>query len=334
MEASAARFAALPGEGGACGRGGVCTSHSCVAPHVLHHGLCAGSPVCCELPASGVSPSTPPGPARPAVTPAPTPAASNPLDKIHQLATTGACAAHTFTSQSHGKPSISGKAPKAFLSGVASAYAKAVCDGPSSAFVQFVGNAATHGEDDIFSHYKNVFAKAGLSLATSGLANVRHIFALQLGLGMCESNGEWCAGRDMSSGFSSSSSAEAGMFQTSYGAHTHAALLDTLFAKYRASKAGCLFSTFSQNIRCSANNMKNWGATTEAGYQWQALTKSCPAFAVEYAAVLMRVHGGPKGEWNPLRKQYAEVRPECDQMLAQVEAVVTANPSVCAQLKA
>jgi hypothetical protein len=236
-------------------------------------------------------------------------------------------------SQSRGKPSVSGRAPKAFLSGVASAYAKAVCQ-PTSAFVQFVGNAATRGVDDVFSHYKNVFAKAGLSLATSGLPNVRHIFALQLGLGMCESNGAWCTGRDMSSGFSSASAAEAGMFQTSYGPHTRAPLLDQLFSKYTASKAGCLFSTFSQNIRCSASNLKNWGTPNEAGYQWQALTKSCPAFAVEYAAVLMRVHGGPKGEWNPLRKQYAEVRAECDQMLQQVEQVVQANPSVCAKLNA
>jgi len=85
-------------------------------------------------------------------------------------------------------------------------------------------------------------------------------------------------------------------------------------------------------VTCSSSNLRNWGQPSEAGFQWQALTKDCPAFAVEYAAVLLRLNGGSKGEWGPIRKKAVEVIPECYSLFGQVQQYVTANPSVCAQL--
>jgi hypothetical protein len=57
-----------------------------------------------------------------------------------------------------------------------------------------------------------------------------------------------------------------------------------------------------------------------------------PAFATEYGAVVLRKHGGSKGEFNPIRKQQAELRPECESMLQEVQTFVEQHPKVCSAL--
>jgi len=138
----------------------------------------------------------------------------------------------------------------------------------------------------------------------------------------------------MSASFSSSSTAEAGLFQTSWGASSRSSLMVNLFNQYKASKAGCAIAQYTTGLSCSASNLKNWGNTNELGYQWQALSKQCPAFATEYAAVLLRLNGGSKGEWGPLRTKAAEVVPECYSLYGQVQSYVNANPGVCPLLLA
>lgn len=54
--------------------------------------------------------------------------------------------------------------------------------------------------------------------------------------------------------------------------------------------------------------------------------------AAEYAAVMLRVDGGSVGHYGPLRTKTAEIRPECDAMLQQVQALVASTPSICAGL--
>jgi len=173
---------------------------------------------------------------------------------------------------------------------------------------------------------------AKLGPTSAGITTVRQLYTLLAGLGMRESSGQWCVGRDMSASFSSSTTAEAGLFQTSWGANVRSPLMGTLFRSYQASKTGCLAATYKAGVSCSASNLKNWGQTTETGFQWQAMTKDCPSFATEYAAILLRLNGGAKGEWGPLRTKAAEVVPECYSMFGQVQTYISANPGVCAQL--
>ena len=73
-------------------------------------------------------------------------------------------------------------------------------------------------------------------------------------------------------------------------------------------------------------------AGTGPGAAWQRLTKTCPAFATEYSALILRTHGGPRGEFNPIRKREAEMLPECDSMLQQVQSFVHQHPEVCPAL--
>jgi hypothetical protein len=152
-----------------------------------------------------------------------------------------------------------------------------------------------------------------------------------LGLGMRESSGQYCCGRDMSAGFSSADSAEAGTFQASWGARRVApGEMQKLFDKYKASKEGCFLDVFKQGVNpddCLGNNAKNWGDGD--GYDWQALTKQCPAFSAEYAAILLRKLGGKVGEFGPLRHKAAEIRLECNNMLLSVQKTFQENPALC-----
>ncbi len=276
---------------------------SCAAPNVIKTGLCPGATYCCVPPAAPLT-----GVA----------AVTNFADQY------AACSKRTWKDR--------GTAPIQFVRGLALSYAKAVCN-PSRADVVFVGNAQT-GSNDALGWYGSTLA-AKLGATSTGLTTVRQLYTLLVGLGMRESSGSYCVGRDMSASFSSANTAEAGLFQTSWGAHTRSSLLDSLFAQYKASKAGCGYAVYAANgLTCSASNLKNWGNTNEDGYQWQALTKSCPSFATEYAAVLLRLNGGSKGEWGPLRTKAAEVVKECYDMFGAVETYVKANPSVCPLLAA
>ena len=117
--------------------------------------------------------------------------------------------------------------------------------------------------------------------------------------------------------------------ETSYDSHTLSAELSKLFDKYQAG-AACHLDVFKQGVSCSSADWKNWGSG--AGLTFQALEKECPAFAAEYAAVMLRVSGGSGGHYGPLRTKAAEIRSECDGMLSQIEASVQQNPGVCAEL--
>jgi hypothetical protein len=129
----------------------------------------------------------------------------------------------------------------------------------------------------------------------------------------------------------SSDSAEAGAWQTSWDSHVASTELPILFDKYKASSSGCLLDTFAEGVTCSAANLQNWGTGVD-GLAFQKMEKECPAFAAEYAAVMIRVQGGSTGHYGPLRKKTAEVRPECDALFKQVQGLVEQSPSACAGL--
>lgn len=287
---------------------GVCGAASACYNGILQKGLCPGSSVCCAQQKN-------------------VPAALKPVLEIIDRS---ACASHVFTQWDYKNKKIvpGSKAPIGFRRGIALTFAKAVCN-PSLPWAVAAGAAATTNPADVFVHYASQFKAAGLTNTQSGLTTLRHVFTLLYGLGICESSGIHCTGRDRSQSFTASDSAEAGLFQTSWGARVRSpAALGALFNTYRNSQAGCLYNYFSFGQTCGTIEWNNWG--TGDGAAWQKKTKECPAFATEFAAILTRVHGGANGEWGPLRKFAAEVYPACDSMLAQVQSYVAANSaSLC-----
>ncbi|MBK7397761.1 MAG: SH3 domain-containing protein [Myxococcales bacterium] len=254
--------------------------------------------------------------------PAPTPGSTT-VDTIKNLAATSACAKYSWKDR--------GLAPKGYVKGVALTFAKAVCQ-PTRSDVVLASKAKTTDDvHDALSWFASNYAAAGMSNTTAGVDTLRHLYTLLLGLGMRESSGEHCVGRDASASNVSADSAEAGAWQTSYDSRSSSVELSKLFTKYRASSAGCFLDTFREGVSCSAADWKNWGTGTD-GLDFQRIEKACPAFAAEYAAVMLRVQGGSKGHYGPLRTKAAEIRPECDAMLKQVQAAVASDPTVCSAL--
>lgn len=234
-----------------------------------------------------------------------------------------------------------GRAPRSYVAGVALVFARAICH-PERADVKIMSAApdAVLRPNDALVRYQEVFSKAGMSNVKSGPETLRHAYTLLLGLGMMESSGKYCEGRDVSQCFAKPESAEAGLFQTSYGAHTHSSALDVLFKSYSNDPKPCLLDAFQGTIQCKIRKSHNAScplatsdiAGTGVGADWQRLTKSCPAFATEYGAVVLRTNGGIHGEFNPIRKLQAEVRPECDSMFHKVQEFVGDHPELCSGL--
>lgn len=243
------------------------------------------------------------------------------LDGLRSIASSSSCAKVSWTGR--------GQAPKGYVEGVALMYAHAVCESGRSD-VAVVGEANT-GDDkhDALSWYNSNFAALGMQNDAAGLSTVRHAYTLLLGLGMRESSGQHCVGRDTSASNVSADSAEAGAWQTSYDSHVLNAELTKLFDKYQAG-AACHLDVFKQGVNCSSADWKNWGSGD--GLTFQTLEKQCPAFAAEYAAVMLRVSGGSGGHYGPLRTKAAEIRSECDGMLQQIEVAVGQSPAVCGAL--
>jgi hypothetical protein len=188
-----------------------------------------------------------------------------------------------------------------------------------------MAKADTNDPDhDALSWYSQIFQTAGMDNSTSGSDTLRHLFVLLTGLGMRESSGKYCDGRDMAAKNTTASTAEAGLFQVSYNARKANSLMPQLFQQYVGSTD--LVEIFKEGVRCSAAKLENYGDGD--GKEFQRLTKACPAFAVEFAAVGLR---NLRKHWGPINKKTAEIRQECDDLFTQIQNLVDQG-SLCADL--
>ncbi|HPS31652.1 MAG TPA: hypothetical protein PLZ43_15465 [bacterium] len=224
-----------------------------------------------------------------------------------------------------------GDAPAAYIKGMGLVFAGALCHSGRSD-VALVSSAETSDtEHDALAWYHDIFAGLGMSNDTAGTDTLRHAYNLLTGLGIRESSGEHCCGRDTSATNTTADTAEAGLFQTSYNSHIFSTELDTLYSYWKDVKTltpeKCLLEIFSQDVTCSESDWENFGVGE--GVTFQALEKECPIFAAEYAAVMLRVSGGSKGHYGPLRTRAAEVRTECDSMFNEIQQLITENSDFC-----
>jgi hypothetical protein len=242
---------------------------------------------------------------------------------IDALALGSSCAKYSWKDR--------GTAPKGYIKGVAETFARAVCQPMRSDVVLVSKKKTTDDVHDALSWYNSNFAALGMSNDVAGVVTMRHVYTLLIGLGMRESSGEHCCGRDTTATNTSSSAAEAGAWQTSYDSHSYSSELDKRFALYRTSSPKCLLEAFKDGVSCSTTDWEIWGTGTD-GRDFQKISKECPVFSAEYAAMMLRLSGGSVGHYGPLRRKDAELRPECDQMLQKVQTLVESSPGVCALL--
>ena len=114
-----------------------------------------------------------------------------------------------------------------------------------------------------------------------------------------------------------SDTAEAGLFQTSYNAHSASdPEFDNLMEEYTQSenKATCYISQFDDGVSCSSSDWSCYGSGD--GYTFQRLCKECPAFAVETCALTLR---NLCNHYGPIIRKETELRADADKMLQQVQ---------------
>jgi Putative peptidoglycan binding domain len=215
--------------------------------------------------------------------------AGGPIDEIIRIAAASDIARFSWKDR--------GLAPVGYIKGMALVYGRVYCKlQQEDAAVTDMARAKTMDADrDALAWYSDVFDAAGMNNDSASVDTLRHLFVLLIGLGMRESSGKHCEGRDMSASNTTAETAEAGLFQTSFNARTA--------------------------------SLENFGAGD--GKEFQRLSKECPAFAAEFTAVALRHR---RKHWGPINRKGAEVRPECDAMLLQVQAVVDASPGICSAL--
>lgn len=211
---------------------------------------------------------------------------------IDHLAAQSTCAAYNWKGR--------GRAPLAYIQMVAKTYAKNYCAPGVSGRPMSDQAESVRDKTDAVSWYNSNFVSAGLGNDPM----VRKTYTLLMGLGMRESSGNFCEGRDTSASNTSSDTAEGGVFQTSWNSHVMAPELLALYKEYMGKKL----------ISCSNQNYGDGD-----GAEFQRLSKEMPEFATSYAAIMIRVN---RSHYGPLNRKEAEVYAPCADLLANVEKLV------------
>lgn len=242
-------------------------------------------------------------------------APERPFEVILNIAATSAIARYNWPGR--------GVAPMGYIKGMALVYARVYCKMKEGDTVvtEMAKADGGNGAVDALAHYVRQFQEAGMDNESSGVATLRHLFVLMTGLGMRESSGRYCEGRDRAASNTSADTAEAGLFQTSFDARRAHPYLVTLFQKYQeeyVANAGIGYvEIFQEGVTCRPRDWQNFG--NGSGTDFQELSKRCPAFAAEFCALGLRKI---RAHWGPINHRAAELRPECNQMLVRVEQAV------------
>lgn len=216
-----------------------------------------------------------------------------------------------------------GRAPLGYIKGMAVMFAVALrklAQGDPAA-VEMARASSGDPSRDALAYYASEFARLGMRNDVSGIDTLRHLFVLMIGLGMRESSGRYCEGRDQSASNTSADTAEAGLFQMSWDAHGASRQIPRLLDEYQANGGGYR-EIFCEGVTPRRGELDNCGSGT--GLQFQQLCKERPGFAVEAAAVGLR---NRRNHWGPINRHEAELRPEADDMLRQVQRLMAVGPN-------
>lgn len=213
-----------------------------------------------------------------------------------------------------------GVAPPAYIRGMALAFAQTYrrfkAGHPGAIEMAKPRPVDDDDQHDALSWYHSNFLALGME-NTGGADTLRHLWVLMLGVGMRESSGQHCCGRDMSARNTSADTAEAGLFQTSYNAHTCHPSFDHVMDDFASGEADGYLPVFSVGVHCSQSNWANYGSGR--GADFQRLAKNAPAFAAESCAITLR---NLRTHYGTVNRKEAEIRKEADDLFRAVQAIV------------
>ena len=208
-----------------------------------------------------------------------------------------------------------GKAPIGYTKGIAAAYALSYCKWKSNDPISLeIGKAVQDEKRDALAYLNNEFVAAGMHNDADAVDTMRHVFVLLASLGMQETRGRYCEGDDILVS-NPDENAAVGLFSSSYNATSAIPQYQLLVTKYAGSKA--LLDIFQEGVdlRKGDSEISGVGSVLE----FQRLSKQCPAFAVEFAALGLR---SIKSHWGPVHRRTVEITPACDEMLRQVQTLL------------
>ncbi len=279
-----------------------------------------GAPAPKPTPSPRPTPTPSPTPTpKPTPSPSPTPGGQTgvAVTDISNIALKSSCNNYNWQGR--------GRAPSGYVSGIAVTFAKSLCRlraGENKALLMAQKDTGNTSVDAI-AWFEAQFDAQKLGIGVSGPETLRSLYTLGMGLGMKESSGNYCEGYDTSAGPETADEAEAGLFQTSYNSIGASSELRKIYNEYLADQSKCYLSVFQKGASCRSQGIVGSGA----GADFQRFQKSCPAFAAEYAMIMLRVL---RKHYGPINRHEAEVIPSCDQMFDAVESYVESRPtSVC-----
>jgi D-alanyl-D-alanine carboxypeptidase len=159
---------------------------------------------------------------------------------------------------------------------------------------------------------------------------LRRLYVLLFGLGMRESSGRYCEGRDRSAHNTDADTAEAGLFQMSFDLVAPRAELLDVFHHYQSNPGEGLREIFELEMSPPPRpkDLENFGPSNSQGFAFQKLSKECPAMTVEIAALGLREEAG---HWGPIINHAAEVRSASKELLVAVERIIDAPMTVATE---
>jgi hypothetical protein len=172
-------------------------------------------------------------------------------------------------------------------------------------------------EKDALTWYRDEFAALGMDNSVDGIDTLRHLFVLMLGLGARESSGRYCEGRDMSAENVSADTAEASLYQTSWNIRSCSSSIPPLLQEYWANPNGFL-PTFQEGVKLDKDDLGNYGSGDGAKFQF--LSKFSPAFHAFVTGVGLRYL---RQHWGPINRQEVELKREANEMLLDVQRLLS-----------
>jgi len=233
-------------------------------------------------------------------------------ERVADVAARSACARHRWAGR--------GFAPVGYIKGMALMYAKSFCESRDPANqVAAAMRQPLMGSNDALVRYREDLARNGVDV-NNDIERLRAVYTLAIGEGMMESAGNTTEGVDATVRRPTAATAEAGLFQQSFDSLGRSPLFATLFEQYKANAGACLLEVFKEGVRrLDTRPVVGSGR----GAEFQRFTRDCPAFATEFAMILFRIN---QRHFGPVRRHEAEYHQPCNDMLKEVESVVTCTP--------
>jgi peptidoglycan hydrolase-like protein with peptidoglycan-binding domain len=215
-----------------------------------------------------------------------------------------------------------GVAPKGYTAGIALCFALAAIrlqDVHPTAMVLAQADRNDADEDALTWYRAKFKTELDTYNAEDGIDTLRSLFVMILGLGMRESSGRYCEGRDMSASNVSADTAEAGSHQTSYNIRSFSDQIPLLLQAYWKNPNGFL-PTFRNGASPKGDELANFGSGDGAKHQF--LSKFAPAYHAYVTGIGMR-YG--RQHWGPINRSEVEIKSEANDMLLEVQRYLSSD---------